>query len=95
MGGRACKERVGAGHLPDSACSGRVALANGMGRNSSAVSVLWMWERRGKGCLRLWEDGTLGLSGSEGLGMTTANTERMRLVLTQEGKQEAEGMPRE
>jgi hypothetical protein len=62
------KNELGGGHLPDSTCSGRIALANSMGWNLSVGSVLLMLERQGKGCLRLWEDGTLGSSGSKGLG---------------------------
>ena len=77
-----CKERLGAGHPPDDASSGRVALANGLGWKLLAGSVLWMWKRWQKGCLRLWEAGIERSSGGKGLGPPTANTERMRLVLT-------------
>jgi hypothetical protein len=92
-GGRGCKERVGAPHLPDDACSGCVALVNGLGQKRWAGSVLGMWKRWEKGCLRLWDTGTLGSSGGEGLGQPTANIERMRSILTWVGKQEAEGVP--
>jgi hypothetical protein len=77
--GQGCKERVGAGHLPDDACSGRIALANGLGWKWLAGSVLEMWKRWGN---ELWEVGTLGSSGGEGLRLPTANTERMHSILT-------------
>ena len=61
-----CKERLGAGHPPDDASSGCVALANSLGWKLLAGSVLWMWKRQRKGSLRLWEAGIERSSGGKG-----------------------------
>ena len=70
------------GHLPNDSSSGCIALTNGLGWKLLVGSMLGMWKRQGKGCLRLWEAGTLGSSGGEGPVLPTANTECMHSVLT-------------